>query len=76
MPINEFKVYKADGLGQAVRAFREQAGLSQSELADRVGIRQSYLSELETGHVNEQLRRLVELYKALGVRIVVEQADW
>ena len=73
---NEFRVYNAEGLGEAIRHFREQAGMTQTELAELVGIRQSYLSELENGHANEQVRRLIALFKALGVRIVVGQADW
>ena len=77
MPIEEeFRVYSAEGLGEAVRYFRERAGMTQTELAELVGIRQSYLSELENGHANEQVRRLIALFKALGVRAVVRQADW
>ena len=72
----EFRVYNAEGLGEAIRHFREQAGMTQTELAELVGIRQSYLSELENGHANEQVRRLIALFKALGVRVVVGQADW
>jgi len=72
----EFRVYNAEGLGEAIRHFRAQAGMTQTELAELVGIRQSYLSELENGHVNEQVRRLIALFKALGVRVVVGQADW
>ena len=71
-----FRVYNAEGLGQAVRHFREQAGLTQTELADLVGLRQSYLSEIEAGKVTEQTQRLVALFKALGVRITVGDADW
>jgi transcriptional regulator with XRE-family HTH domain len=77
MPIQEpFRVYNAESLGHAVRHFREQAGLTQTELAERVGIQQYYLSQLETGKVTEQTRRLVALFKTLGVRIVVGKADW
>lgn len=73
---SEFRIYNAEGLGEAIRHFREQAGMTQTELAELVGIRQSYLSGLENGHANEQVRRLIALFKALGVRIVVGQADW
>ena len=72
----EFRVYNAEGLGEAIRHFREQAGMTQTELAELVGIRQSYLSELENGHLNEQTRRLIALFRALGVRAVVGRADW
>lgn len=71
-----FRVYNAEALGAAVKHFREQSGLTQAQLADRVGIQRSYLAELETGEVTEQTRRLVGLFKALGARLVVTEADW
>ena len=72
----EYRIYNAEALGQAIRYFREQAGLTQAELAAQVGIQRSYLTELEAGKVSEQTRRLVSLLGALGSRIVVRQADW
>ncbi|MGH9917455.1 MAG: helix-turn-helix domain-containing protein [Nitrososphaerales archaeon] len=77
MPSNaQFRIYNPEGLGQAVKHFREVAGLTQAELADRVDIQRSYLAELENGGVTEQTQRLVALFKALGVRITVGEADW
>jgi transcriptional regulator with XRE-family HTH domain len=74
--IDQYRVYNAEALGQAVKHFRERAGLTQVELAHRTGIRRTYLAELETGHVTEQTERLVRLFNELGVRIVVGGADW
>lgn len=71
-----FAVYNAEGLGRAVQSYRQRAGLSQSELAGRVGIHRSYLAELEAGSSTEQTRRIVALLKELGARIVVVEADW
>jgi len=71
-----YRIYNAESLGQAVRHFREEAGLTQAEFARQVGLQQSHLSELESGRMTEQTRRLVSLFKALGVRMVVEKADW
>ena len=71
-----YRIYNAESLGQAVRHFREEAGLTQAELARQVGLQQSHLSELESGKMTEQTRRLVSLFRALGVRMVVERADW
>ena len=73
---NEFLVYNAEALGEAIRHFRKQAGLTQAELAEQVGIQRSYLAELEAGKVTEQTQRLVSLLRALGARIVVRNADW
>lgn len=36
-------------LGEYLRAAREQAGISQRQLANRVGIHHSYLARLESG---------------------------
>jgi HTH-type transcriptional regulator / antitoxin HipB len=77
MPINdEFRIYNAQALGQAVRHFREEAGLTQAELGERVGLHQSYISEIESGKVTEHTRRLIALLKVLGVRLTVGRADW
>jgi transcriptional regulator with XRE-family HTH domain len=77
MPTNQpFRVYNAEALGAAVRHFREQAGLTQAELADQVGIGRNYLVKLEAGEVTAETRRLVALFKALGARIVIDKADW
>lgn len=77
MGISEpYRIYNAESLGHAVRHYREQAGLTQVELARQVGMRQSHLSELESGTMTEQTRRLIRLFKALGVRMVVDKTDW
>jgi transcriptional regulator with XRE-family HTH domain len=70
------RVYNSAGLGAAVRHFREEAALTQQELADRVGVHRTYLARLESGSSTEQLERLVALLKELGARIIVEKADW
>lgn len=72
----EFRIYHAEAVGQAIKHFRAQAGLTQAELASRVGIQRSYLAELEGGHVTEQTQRIVDLLKALGARLVIREADW
>lgn len=75
-PERSFRVYNAQGLGLAVREFRERAGLTQAELAARTGLQRSYIAELESGKMTEQTRRIIELLRALGARITVQQADW
>ena len=37
--------------GEKVRTLRQQAGLTQPELAERLNIEQSWLSKVETGKV-------------------------
>ena len=75
-PEDPYRVYTAASLGQAIRHFRVQAGLSQAELADSIGVSAPYLSRLENGQETEQLRRIVAILKRLGVRMTLERADW
>jgi len=73
---NPYRVYNAAALGAALRHFRKEAGLTQQELADRVGLQRSYLSELEVGKETEQVRRLFQVLRQLGVRITLDKAEW
>ena len=57
-------------LGKAIRAVRQQAGLSQKELADAAGIDQSYMSMIESGQrSNPGTRIMVRLAQALQISI-------
>ncbi|MCJ7436716.1 MAG: helix-turn-helix domain-containing protein [Acidimicrobiia bacterium] len=71
-----FRIYSSDSLGAAIRHYRRAAGLSQAELAARVGVHRSYLSDLERGKETEQVRRILHVLKELGVRITIDEADW
>lgn len=71
-----FRVYTTASLGQAIRHYRKQAGLTQAELAHRVGIDRSYLSRLERGHQTEQVRHILAILRQLGVRATLQHADW
>jgi len=71
-----FRVYTAASVGQAIRHYRIQAGLTQAELADQVGITRTYLSRLEKGQETEQLRRVIVLLRRLGVRATLRHEDW
>jgi transcriptional regulator with XRE-family HTH domain len=75
-PANEFRVYTAASLGDAIRHYRTEAGLTQAELATQTGLQRSYLSELESGKETEQLKRLLKVLRQLGVRMTLNKADW
>jgi transcriptional regulator with XRE-family HTH domain len=55
-------------LGENVRLFRKQRGLTQEELALNAGMKRSYVSDLERGIRNPTVRALGRLSDALGVR--------
>ena len=54
-------------VGKRVKAMRMQKGISQSELAHRVGISQAHMSNIENGHSNITLENLFSLHDILGV---------
>lgn len=55
-------------LGRNVRRMREEAGLSQEQLAFDAGMKRSYLSDLERGVRNPSVRALERLAQALNVQ--------
>jgi DNA-binding XRE family transcriptional regulator len=55
-----------------VRAWREYLGLTQKEVAKRMGITQAALSQMESGETKLRKASLEKLAKALGIS--VEQA--
>jgi transcriptional regulator with XRE-family HTH domain len=71
-----YRIYSADSLGQAIRHYRREAGLTQAELAKQSGLNRTYLSDLERGQETEQVKRLLRVLRLLGVRMKLEKADW
>lgn len=52
---------------EAIRVFREQANLTQQQVADLAGISQSVLSRWETGQVEPGRSSLERLAAVLGI---------
>ena len=50
-----------------IRRYRNQAGLSQQQLADSVGVSKGFISALEGGRSIPNLDMLVQLAEALNV---------
>jgi transcriptional regulator with XRE-family HTH domain len=77
MADQSFRIYSPQSFGTAIRHYREQAGLTQQELAELTGIDRTYLGRLERGTAqSEQLRRILLLLRQMGVRVVLQKADW
>lgn len=55
-------------IGQRIRRYRRAKGLSQEELAEKVGISTTHMSHIETGNTKLSLGVLVLLATALEVR--------
>jgi DNA-binding XRE family transcriptional regulator len=56
-------------VGQQVRAYRKEAGLSQEKLAEKASLSYKYLGEVERGCVNVSLDSLMRIAKALKVKV-------
>ncbi|HQZ34194.1 MAG TPA: helix-turn-helix transcriptional regulator [Ilumatobacteraceae bacterium] len=59
-------------VGETVRDAREAAGLSQRELAARMGTSQAAVARLEAGGVGATLTTLQKVATALDLRVTVE----
>jgi transcriptional regulator with XRE-family HTH domain len=55
--------------GRALRQLRLDAGLTQQELADRVGIGVEYVSRLENGHRGARWHTVMRLLRALDATL-------
>ncbi len=55
--------------GRNVKAERSRIGLSQEDLAEKMGVNSQYISRIECGRANMSLKKIVELTNFLGVDI-------
>jgi transcriptional regulator with XRE-family HTH domain len=56
-------------VGRNVRRLRTAAGLSQAELANRMGVDRAYVSGLELGERNPTVITLWHVAEALGTKL-------
>lgn len=55
------------GIGRNIQRYREEAGFTQEELAERAGISSNYLSALEREVKIPKLETFVNIVNAIGV---------
>ena len=58
-------------LAQTLKEERLKAGLTQEELAEKIGTKKTYISRLENGKSDVQLNTLFRIFEGLGKRVVV-----
>lgn len=58
-------------IAQTLREERIRAGLTQQQLAERMGTKKAYISRVETGRQNLNLTTLFHLFDCLGKRIAI-----
>ncbi|MGH8818850.1 MAG: helix-turn-helix domain-containing protein [Achromobacter pestifer] len=70
----DFTVRTAEQLPALLQGFRKQAGLTQSDVALRLGVTQQTLSALERNAEKVSADRLLRLLNILGVELVLREA--
>ena len=68
---SQFTVRTADQLPTLLQAFRKEAGLTQREVALRLGVTQQTYSALERNADTVGAARLLKLLNILGVELVL-----
>lgn len=56
-------------LAETLKEERLRAGLTQQQLAERIGTRKTYISRLENGKSDVQLSTLFRIFEGLGRRV-------
>ena len=56
-------------LGERLKEERKKAGLTQEQLAQKIGTKKSYISRVENGHADIQLSTLLKIFQGLGRRV-------
>jgi len=62
-------------LSALVRGRRRALGLSQAELAARANVSRQWISAFELGRPGSELRLILRLLEALGLRLSVDPVD-
>ena len=58
-------------LAQTLKDERLRAGLTQEQLAEKIGTKKTYISRLENGKADIQLNTLFRIFEGLGRRVVL-----
>jgi DNA-binding XRE family transcriptional regulator len=56
-------------LAQTLKEERLRAGLTQEQLAEKIGTKKTYISRLENGKADVQLSTLFRIFEGLGRRV-------
>ena len=66
-------------LAATLKEERLRAGLTQEQLAERIGTKKTYISRLENGKADVQLNTLFRIFEGLGRRVsltILKAADF
>ena len=72
MPRTRISEIHAQLVGQRVQAARTDAGMTQQQMADRMGVKQPSVAAIEAGRTNPTLGQLAAIADALGSGLDVQ----
>lgn len=58
-------------LAERLKEERKKAGLTQAQLAEKIGTKKSYISRIENGRADVQLSTLFKIFQGLGKRVSI-----
>ena len=70
-PVRSFAVRRGSDLGASVAEARRARGLTQSELAEQLGMNRAYLAAMEGGRANRLIEHLLRALRRLGADVTV-----
>jgi XRE family transcriptional regulator, regulator of sulfur utilization len=56
-------------LGETIRSYRRNAGISQEKLAEKADLHHNYVGELERGEKAASIDSLLKIARALGIKV-------
>jgi len=56
-------------LGKHIQKIRQAKDITQEELAEKIGVTQTWITYIETGRNKPNLKMLEKIAKALGVKV-------
>lgn len=68
-------VRKQQDIGAMLRAAREDSGLSQEDLASKLGFSRDYMLDIESGKPNLFASRLLRVMHELGITMTLSYED-
>jgi HTH-type transcriptional regulator/antitoxin HipB len=69
------KLQNAEQLGAAIRTKRREKGLSQSALADLLGVERKWVIRLESGNPGAELARVIKALAIVGIQAQLRDQD-
>lgn len=64
---------KAAELCETLKQHRQRHHLTQTELADKVGMQKEFISRIENGKVDVQLSTFLKIIEGLGLKLMVTE---